>query len=122
MLVLHSTAERYGSDKSLLLLASALVVRGWDVLVGVPQTGPLCADLDAAGVAWTVVDPGVVRRVLRPMGWARFVGRLPLSIVRVRRLARFVVLIGLNHHHVSHCFVSFNIELRSRAPDDLDRI
>ena len=96
-LLVQSSAERYGSDRTARSLARRLPALGWEVTVTVPGLGPLVDDLRADGVTVVVADPGVLRRVLRPAGWAAFaVWRLPRAVLRFRRLARRAAVVHVN--------------------------
>ncbi|MFZ6004377.1 MAG: glycosyltransferase [Actinomycetota bacterium] len=97
VLFVQPTAERYGGDKALLLLAGGLAERGWNIRVALHEDGPLAADLDELGIAWEVVDSGAVRRVFGPADWARFLGfDLPRSARQLSRLARSAELVHVN--------------------------
>lgn len=97
VLLFHSQAEGYGSDRSLLLLATGLRRQGWMVEVAVPEDGPLVGDLRRSGVPVHLVDPGVLRRVYRPRDWAAFVSwRLARSVVSTWRLSRRFDVVHVN--------------------------
>jgi glycosyltransferase involved in cell wall biosynthesis len=97
VLFVQATAERYGSDRSLLLLAEGLADRGWDITVGLPARGPLAGDVEAVGGRVAIVPVGAFRRVFTPAGWLRYLLiDLPSSILAVRRLARQADVVHLN--------------------------
>jgi len=90
-------SERYGADRSLFTAVTGLRDRGWRVEVVVPGPGGLRDDLDAAGVPTTVLDPGVLRRVLSPLGWLGLVlWRLPRGIAGIAAAARSVDIVHVN--------------------------
>lgn len=87
VLLVHSSADRYGSDRQLALLASGLDPARWRPLVLVPEEGPLVGDLRAAGVDVLVHPLAIVRRSEpRPAALARALGadlrRLPPLVAR----------------------------------------
>ncbi|MGQ3051433.1 MAG: glycosyltransferase family 4 protein [Roseateles sp.] len=68
VLVVHSSAELYGSDKSLLDLVQARRAE-FEFTVALPEEGPLIALLRAAGARVAVMDVCKLRRdMLRPSG------------------------------------------------------
>ena len=68
VLVVHSSAELYGSDKSLLDLVQARRAE-FQFTVALPEEGPLIALLHAAGARVAVMDVCKVRRdMLKPSG------------------------------------------------------
>lgn len=79
VLMVHGSAELYGSDQACLAVARAAVQAGIDVEVIVPTSGPLVAALDDAGAVTTILDPLVIRRAdlrwptaaVTPTRWAR---------------------------------------------------
>lgn len=62
VLLVHSSADRYGSDRQLFLLATGLEPARWRPLVVLPEEGPLSGDLRAAGVEVRVRRLAIVRR------------------------------------------------------------
>lgn len=97
VLFVHSQAELYGSDRSLVLLVTGLSDLGWDVEVVVPEDGPLVAMLRGRGVTVHLMDPGVLRRVYRPREWAAFLTwRLAVSIARTWRISRRFDIVHVN--------------------------
>jgi glycosyltransferase involved in cell wall biosynthesis len=74
MLVAHPSAQLYGSDRILLESVSAMVSRGWRVVVTVPAAGPLVAELEACGARVVLCRSPVIRKqALAPRGMARLV-------------------------------------------------
>jgi len=72
VLYVHSSAGRYGADRQLLLMATALDPGRYRPLVVLPQAGELAGDLRAAGVEVQVRPLAVLRRALmNPRGLAR---------------------------------------------------
>lgn len=98
MWLVHSNAEWYGSDRSLVLLAEALRRQGWEVTVSVPSEGVLAATLRAADFEPLLVDAAPLRaRVFGRVRLLRyFTIDLPRSILRVRHLARRFDVVHLN--------------------------
>ncbi|MGQ0831583.1 MAG: glycosyltransferase [Microthrixaceae bacterium] len=97
ILFVQPTAERYGGDKALLLLARGLAERGWSIQVALHEDGPLGADLDGIGIPWEVVDSGAVRRVFGPSDWLRFAAvDLPRSTSRIGKMARAADIVHVN--------------------------
>lgn len=97
VLFVQGTAERYGSDRSLLLLAAGFRSRGWDVTVALPTHGPLADDLAAADVRVEITPVGAFRRVFAPRDWLYYVFvDLPGAMRKVRRLAKAVDIVHVN--------------------------
>jgi glycosyltransferase involved in cell wall biosynthesis len=79
LLIVHSSADRYGSDLACLRIAAAAAAEGWSLDVLLPSAGPLVDDLRALGINVLVLDPIVLRRadltgvgpLLLPFRWAR---------------------------------------------------
>jgi glycosyltransferase involved in cell wall biosynthesis len=87
VLLAHSSAEDYGSDRVCFEIAIAARAAGIDLHVMVPTTGPLVDVLRSADVPVTILDPLVLRRgEFRP-------GRVGATVVNAPRrfgaLARF---------------------------------
>lgn len=61
-LVVHGSADLYGSDRACVRIVEAAVDAGWQIDVIIPNDGPLLAPLEATGAAVHVLDPLVVRR------------------------------------------------------------
>lgn len=84
VLLVHSSADMYGSDKSALELASRLVDDGQRVTVLVPEDGPLCEKLRMAGVdVISSLAAMKVDRSVAKMNWGKLVQLF--SSVRVCR-------------------------------------
>ena len=97
MLFVHSTAGRYGADRSLLLLTTSLRARGWQVRVALGSDGPLHADLVASGVDVVRTEVGMLRGVYTKREWATFfmVG-LPRAVRGLARLGRAADVVHIN--------------------------
>ncbi|MGY1746888.1 glycosyltransferase family 4 protein [Blastococcus sp. SYSU D00695] len=79
ILVVHPSADLYGSDLQLLESVRGLVDAGWHVVVSVPGPGPLVARLEATGAVVGLLPVPVVRKsLLSPLG----LGRLAVSCAR----------------------------------------
>jgi hypothetical protein len=95
LLIVHSSADRYGSDIACLVVATATRDAGWHVDVLLPHDGPLVGEL-SAGIRAELVDSLVVRRadlhlpgvLLLPVRWLvalfrlRRVGSRPVAVRR----------------------------------------
>ncbi|MGY1708518.1 glycosyltransferase [Geodermatophilus sp. SYSU D00758] len=98
LLVAHPGAELYGSDRVLLESVGGLTGT-CDVVVALPEEGPLVAELERRGARVVVVPVPVLRRsLLRPAGLLRLVrdaarGLLP-ALRLVRRAGRDGVLVN----------------------------
>lgn len=89
LLIVHASADRYGSDLACLRIAVAAKTAGWDVDVVIPNDGPLVADLTAAGIVPVILDPLVLRRAdLRGVRAATAPLRWLLAAARLRRWAK----------------------------------
>ncbi len=89
ILIVHSSAELYGSDRCLLSAAKGLVANGVNLHVTVPSTGPLVKELTNAGAVVHILDPIVFRReVLSVSGLAKLFLRTPLATWQLVRLIR----------------------------------
>ncbi|MBI3350818.1 MAG: glycosyltransferase family 4 protein [Burkholderiales bacterium] len=87
LLVVHSSAELYGSDRSLLDFVS-LQQGGFDITVLVPEDGPLCALLRAAGARVSIGEVCKVQRhMLGPRGLVRTLAATWRAVRDIRRLA-----------------------------------
>jgi len=88
LLIVHASADLYGSDRACLAIARAAAAE-YDVHVVVPWRGPLVARLQEVGATTYVFDPLVLRRselrgrraLTTPFRWAR-------ALVGLRRFAR----------------------------------
>lgn len=84
-LVAHPGAELYGSDRVMLESVAGFVQAGVDVVVALPETGPLVQELRSAGARIEIVPALVLRKsLLRPRNW----GVLLSSAFRGYRAAR----------------------------------
>ncbi|HEV3229463.1 MAG TPA: glycosyltransferase family 4 protein [Solirubrobacteraceae bacterium] len=89
MLLLHSSAGRYGADRQLALIATGLDPARYRALVVVPEAGALVDDLRQAGVETLVAPLAVVRRALAtPAGLARLARAWGADALRLSRLVR----------------------------------
>jgi glycosyltransferase involved in cell wall biosynthesis len=87
LLVVHSSAELYGSDRSLLDFVS-LQQGGFDITVLVPEDGPLCALLRKAGARVVIGEVCKVQRdMLGPRGLLRTLAATWRAVRDIRRLA-----------------------------------
>jgi len=69
VLYIHSSADMYGSDRSLLRLLAHRDAQRISPVVCLPYRGPLAREIEALGVTVHVTDMGVVRRhQLDPFG------------------------------------------------------
>lgn len=87
VLLVHSSADRYGSDRQLGVLATGLDPGRWRPLVVLPEEGPLSGDLRAAGIEVLVRPLAIVRRSEpRPAAFLRALARdaraLPALVAR----------------------------------------
>jgi glycosyltransferase involved in cell wall biosynthesis len=89
VLVLHSSAGRYGADLQLLTIASGLDRSRWRPVAVLPERGELAPLLEDAGVE-TVVRPLAVlrRRELTPRGLASLAAAAARDRRALTRLAR----------------------------------
>lgn len=82
VLILHSSAQRYGSDAQLLAIVRGLDRGRWRALCVLPERGTLAAPLEKAGAEVVAHPLAVLRRAdFSPAGAAR----LAPAIVRDRR-------------------------------------
>ncbi|MDT4961460.1 MAG: hypothetical protein QOF87_1107 [Pseudonocardiales bacterium] len=87
VLVAHPSAELYGSDRVLLETVQGLREQGAGVVVALPATGPLVAEIRARGGVVELCPTPVVRKdILRPMGALRFLGDAVRGVVSGLRL------------------------------------
>lgn len=71
-LMLHPSAELYGSDRIFLESAVALITAGWRVVVALPEDGPLVEGLREHGAEVVLCPTPVLRKsALRPLGFLR---------------------------------------------------
>src|SRR5579884_1893852 len=84
LLIVHASADLYGSDRACLAIARAAVAEGFEVETVVPWSGPLARELREAGAKTHVFDPLVLRRrdlrgwraAIAPFRWIRALTRL----------------------------------------------
>ena len=89
VLLVHASAELYGSDRACLTCASAAAAAGFDAHVLLPVNGPLRPVLEAHGVTVHVRDSLVLRRAdLRGGRAARTIMRWPLALWGLWRFSR----------------------------------
>lgn len=89
VLLVHSSAGRYGADRQLGLIATGLDRARFTPLVVLPAPGPLADDLRAAGVEVLVRPLAVIRRELAdPLGAASVAARAAADAVALGRLVR----------------------------------
>lgn len=87
LLIVHSSAELYGSDRSLLDFVS-LQQGGFEITVLLPEDGPLCALLRAAGARVTIGEVCKVQRhMLGAKGMLRTLAATWRAVRDIRRLA-----------------------------------
>lgn len=87
LLIVHSSAELYGSDRSLLDFVS-LQQAGYEITVLVPEEGPLCGLLRAQGARVVVGEVCKVQRhMLGPKGLLRTAAATWRAVRDIRRLA-----------------------------------
>lgn len=88
-LVAHPGAELYGSDRVMLETVAALVERQWRVVVVLPGTGPLVAELERLGAEVRQVPAPVLRKsMLRPRAVPGLIGGSLSAARRIRRVLR----------------------------------
>lgn len=89
VLVAHPSADLYGTDMMLLASVAGMLARGWSVLVTLPGTGPLIAELEKMGIAVAICPAPVLRKsMLTPPGLARLIAETVRGTVRGIRLIR----------------------------------
>ncbi len=97
VLLVHSSAGRYGADRQLALLATTLDRREVEPVVLLPFDGPLGAELRAAGVEVRTGPLPVVRREhLTPRGLLRLARDVRRARPALARLARGFDLVHAN--------------------------
>ncbi|MHB9111521.1 MAG: glycosyltransferase [Thermoleophilia bacterium] len=88
-LLVHSSAELYGSDRCMLSIVEGLVDRGAVAHVAIPESGELVGELEKVGARIHILDTVVFRRdVLSTRGMARLLLRIPWSVARLMRLMK----------------------------------
>lgn len=91
VLVVHPSADLYGSDLQLLESIQGLVTAGWRVVATVPGPGPLVARLEATGAEVRILPVPVLRKsLLRPTGLLRLLGATLRALPGMRALVRDV--------------------------------
>jgi glycosyltransferase involved in cell wall biosynthesis len=89
VLIVHPSAELYGSDRVALESARACREAGWKVDVTLAEDGPLVSLLQQAGCHVTVTPAPVLRKsYLTPAGLVRFAGLIAVSTPAMLRLLR----------------------------------
>ena len=74
VLVAHPSGELYGTDMMLLASVSGMVAHGWSVLVTLPRTGPLVAELEKLGIEVVICPTPVLQKsMLSPRGLIQLV-------------------------------------------------
>lgn len=87
----HPGAELFGSDRMLIESVAASVDAGLRTVVALPSTGPLVADVRAAGAEVVIVPMLVLRKaLLKPSGWATLIRDTLRGWGAARRLLRKV--------------------------------
>ena len=89
VLYLNSSADCYGADRQLALIATGLDPERYRALVVLPEAGPLMNDLRAAGVEVHVRSLAVLRRsLMSPAGLGRVAASWATDAGGLGRLAR----------------------------------
>ncbi len=89
VVLVHASADLYGSDRQLAMSAQALVERGWDVVVVLPRAGPLVVRLRSQGVDVRIRRFPVIRKSsLSLTGVAALLGAMSRTCVRDARWLR----------------------------------
>jgi len=83
VLILHSSAERYGSDAQLLAIARGLDRQRWEAVCVLPERGRLAAPLEEAGAEVVIHPLAVLRRAQLSAG---AVPDLARAVARDRRV------------------------------------
>ncbi|GAA1345303.1 glycosyltransferase family 4 protein [Arthrobacter roseus] len=87
ILVAHPSADLYGSDRMLLESVEGLVGTGAHVVVTMPGTGPLTAELEARGAQVRICPSPVLRKShLTPSGLIGLIGQSATAAVKSLRL------------------------------------
>ncbi len=103
VLYAHSSADLYGSDRTLYALVTRLDLSRYVPLVLLPEDGPLRHALEEHGVETHVVPLSILHRTWAPGYWLRFWRQLPGSVHKLaRELNRRQV--SLVHSNTSHVF------------------
>ena len=89
VLIAHPSADLYGSDRVMLETVEALTSRGNQVVVTLPATGPLVAEIRARGAVVRICPSPVLRKsALRPLGILRLLRESLRSVWPSVRLIR----------------------------------
>lgn len=105
VLLVHSGTSLYGSDRSLLAIASGLDTGRYVPVVALPGEGPLLKELIRRKVAAHVLPLAILRRISAP---TYVCGLARQMVVSVRRLTRFMQAEGVSlvHTNTSHVLSS----------------
>lgn len=86
-LIAHPSAELYGSDRVMLESVEGLLAAGWRVIVTVPQSGPLVAEIEKRHAELVICPAPVLRKsALQPRGFLRLLAELTRSWLPGRRI------------------------------------
>ena len=89
VLVAHPSPDLYGSDWQLVETIHGLIETGHEVLVALPQDGPLVAVLRNAGARVAVMPFTVLRKaLLSPTGLAKLSAQAAPEVARLRAVIR----------------------------------
>ncbi|MBE0428973.1 MAG: glycosyltransferase [Thermoleophilia bacterium] len=89
ILLVHSSAALYGSDRCLLGIAAELRSRGYQVHAALPNYGRLADKLAIAGVRVHIMETVVFRRdIFTLKGMAKMAIKSPVAIWRLRKFMR----------------------------------
>lgn len=89
ILIVHSSAELYGSDRCMLGMVTGMIARGHEVHVAVPFTGILVDELKKAGARVHILETVVFRRdMFSVRGIARMLVTVPGAVRRLRGLIK----------------------------------
>lgn len=85
----HASSELYGSDRVFLESVIAMVEAGWEVVVTLPQPGPLVDAVEKAGAMVSFCPTPVLRKAaLRPAGLIRLIVETVKAVAPAWRLLR----------------------------------
>ncbi len=89
MLMLHCTADLYGSSRILLYIAAIMRKKGHQIIVVLPENGPLKQEMEALGVDVRIINMGILRRkYFTPWG---MLGRFFLWIAAIFQLSSIIL-------------------------------
>ena len=89
VLLVHSSADLYGSDLACLAVTEGIVAKGWSATVTLPTSGPLMPRLEQVGADFIELDPLKLRRAdLRPAHIPRSVSNWYANVMQLRKLAQ----------------------------------